>query len=414
MSESGQALAPAPPAEKANTARFEKRKEAVLHAAIGVLNSQGFKGMTLADVAAKVGLTTTSVTYYFRKKEQLAVDCFLFGLARFEAMVAAAAAEETLEARLGRLIDEHLALVEAARRGETPAMTIFSDIRALSEEHREPVVEAFRGLFLKIRSLFKAPGYEHLDGLSRSVRTHVLLEQIFWSSAWLPRFEIEDFPRVRERMFDILTRGVAKPEAEWAPVEIGIRPREGDPARETFLRAATPLINERSYRGVSVTDIAASLNVTKGSFYHHMDAKDDVVVACFDRTFEVMRAAQFAAESLPTDRWTALASAVTALVARQVAPDGLLLRTSALQALPETLRLSTVWRADSVSQRFASMISDGIAEGSIRPVDPFLAAQMMSAAINAAADLIAWTGGVNPRAVGDLYARPVLMGLLVH
>ena len=41
----------------------------------------------LADVAAKVGLITTSVTYYYRKKDDLAAACFMRGLERFDALV---------------------------------------------------------------------------------------------------------------------------------------------------------------------------------------------------------------------------------------------------------------------------------------------------------------------------------------
>ena len=35
-----------------------------------------------------------------------------------------------------------------------------------------------------------------------------------------------------------------------------------------------------------VEKISEQLNVTKGSFYHHNDAKDELVVECFERTFE--------------------------------------------------------------------------------------------------------------------------------
>jgi AcrR family transcriptional regulator len=394
------------------TARFARRKEAVLAAAIDVLNSEGLKGMTLADVAARVGLTTTSVTYYFRKKEILAAECFLNGLGRFEAMVAKARREESLKDRLFRLLDLYLELHIRVRKGEESPMTFFGDIRALNEPYRAEVVEAYRQLFFNIRSLFEAPGYEHLDLLARSTRAHILLEQLFWSVAWLPRYDIEDLPRIRERMFDILANGLGTGAQPWDPAPLAIAPRLGDAAVETFLQAATPLINERSYRGVSVTDIAARLNVTKGSFYHHMDAKDDVVVACFERTFEVIRAAQMAAQALPGDQWQALTSAVVALVQRQVSPEGPLLRTSALQALPPPLRTGVVLRGNRFAQRFASMISDGAADGSIRIVDPFLAAQMVSASINAAADLVSWTGGLKPAAMADLYARPALTGLL--
>ncbi|MCE3289400.1 MAG: TetR family transcriptional regulator, partial [Caulobacter sp.] len=390
----------------------ERRKEAVLAVAIEVLNKEGLKGMTLADVAAKVDLTTTSITYYYRRKELLAVDCFLHGLRRLEAMVEAAGREDELASRIGALLDEHLALQVRVREGAEPPMTIFSDVRALSDEHRAPVAEAYRALFDKVQALFAAPGYFHLDRLARAARAHMLLEQLYWSSAWLSRYDVEDFPRLRARMFDILCKGLAAPGRAFAPTPLAIAPRQADAATETFLRAATPLINERSYRGASVSGIAARLNLTKGSFYHHMEAKDDIVVACFDRTFEVIRATQEAALAGATDQWQALSSSVAALVARQAEPDGLLLRFSAFQALPEGVRASAVWRADRVSQRFASMIADGAADGSIRPVDPFLAAQMVSAAVNAAADLIAWTDGLTPERVIDIYARPALTGLL--
>jgi AcrR family transcriptional regulator len=67
----------AAPDQPAATARYAARREAILAAAIGILNRQGVKGMTLAGVAAEVGLITTSVTYYFRRKEDLAAACFL-------------------------------------------------------------------------------------------------------------------------------------------------------------------------------------------------------------------------------------------------------------------------------------------------------------------------------------------------
>ena len=101
MSDSNDVAVHAP---RPSTARFAKRKDAVLAAAIEALNADGFKGMTLQGVAARLGLTTTSVTYYFRKKDLLAVECFQHGLRRFEAMVEAAAEAPDLGGRLHKLL----------------------------------------------------------------------------------------------------------------------------------------------------------------------------------------------------------------------------------------------------------------------------------------------------------------------
>jgi hypothetical protein len=104
-------------------------------------------------------------------------------------------------------------------------------------------------------------------------------------------------------MLDILINGLAGGERAWAPSPIeALTPPLADPhdaAREIFLVAATRLINQRGYRGASVEDISAQLNVTKGSFYHHTEGTDDLVVDCFNRSFDVMRRAQLATRDLP-------------------------------------------------------------------------------------------------------------------
>jgi AcrR family transcriptional regulator len=191
---------------------------------------------------------------------------------------------------------------------------------------------------------------------------------------------------------------------------MALEPPEGA-GRDTFLVAATRLINQRGYRGASVEKISAELNVTKGSFYHHNEAKDDLVTACFERTFDVVRRAQNAALRLQTDQWTRLASAAAGLVDYQLSSRGPLLRTSALSFLPVGMRQRVVEHSNRLSDRFSAMISDGIAEGSLRPVDAVIAAQALNATLNAAADLESWVRGVESHEAAALYARPMLMGV---
>ena len=45
----------------------------IVAAAIPVLNAQGFKGMRLTAVAELTGLRATGITYYFPRKEELAL-----------------------------------------------------------------------------------------------------------------------------------------------------------------------------------------------------------------------------------------------------------------------------------------------------------------------------------------------------
>jgi AcrR family transcriptional regulator len=398
------------------TARYARKKEAIVAAASDILNHQGVKGMTLAGVASRVGLITTSVTYYFKKKEDLAVACFLDGIARFDELATDALRAHGPRERVLRLLEAWLDLRRRIAAGEAPAIAVFNDIRALQQPQRGVVLQAYMRFFDKIREIFVAPELAWLDNQGRTARAQILTEQIFWAVAWLPRYDLEDYDRIRERMYDIFVHGLAARGRHWEPQPLSLdtvldsSAQELTP-RETFLIAATRLINEQGYRGASVEKISSRLNVTKGSFYHHHEAKDDLVVECFKRSFEVMRRVQRAVGSGDQDELTKLATAASALVDYQLSGRGPLLRTSALTALPEPICLQMVEASNRVSDRFASLISDGIASGSVRAVDPYIAAQMLTATLNASAEIRWWIPDVDRAHAPALYAKPVLTGI---
>ncbi len=405
--------APAPTVSE--TDRYRRKRAAIVAAAADIINHRGVKGMTLADVASHVGLITTSVTYYFKKKEDLAEACFQDAICRLDSVISDALTEADPPARLHRLLDLYLQLFHRILDGREPPLAGLSDIRALTEPHRTRALDSYANLFRKARTLFQSPDFEWMSLRRATARTYMLMEQIFWLSAWLPRYDPDDYPRVRERMFDILINGLMAEGgtwapsllADWAPAAVDCTAR----SRDAFYLAATRLINRFGYRGVSVERISAELNVTKGSFYHHNDAKDDLVVSCFERSFAVVRRAQTVAMAGPGDSWQKLSATARTLVEHQLSEDGPLLRTSALSALPEPIRIRMVDASNRLSARFAAMISDGIAEGVVRPVDPMIAAQMMGATLNAAADLRDGPAEVTQAVIADLYAKPLLTGV---
>ncbi|MBW0150653.1 MAG: TetR/AcrR family transcriptional regulator [Phenylobacterium sp.] len=397
------------------TDRYERKREDILDAATLILNQKGVKGLTLSLAAGAVGLSTTSVTYYFKRKDDLAAACLMRGVDWLIHLAASAEAGDAPAVRLERIFELHLERLRLTAQGLAPPLPALSDIRALSQPRRSEVFAAYMKAFRRMRQIFEAPELASLTRGRRTARTHMLLEQISWAAFWLPKYDPEDYPRIQLRMVDILLNGLAVEGASWEPrlpPMAELAPGEGpEMSRDAFLRAATRLINTHGYRGASVDRISAELNVTKGSFYHHIDAKDDLVVACFERSYEVMRRVQRLVMSKDGDQWTKLASAGAALAEYQLSDYGPLLRSSALSALPEAIREEMVQHSNRISDRFASMISDGIAEGSIRPVDPFIAAQMLNATLNAGAELAFWVPGVRQKAAPAVFVRPMLMGI---
>lgn len=401
-----------------STDRFERKREAILDAATRILNRKGIKGLTLGDTAAAVDLSTTSVTYYFKRKDDLAAACINRGIETLTELADRAVQAATPEERLHAFLTNYLDTLKRVSCGSASPLPIITELRALSSPRREEVQSTYGRLFRKARQIFDHPDLAWMSRGRRTARTRMLLEQVFWGGNWLEKFDPEDYSRIRDRMVDVLVHGIATTADHWDPAPIPMEElaaREGpELARETFLLAATRLINRRGYKGASVDKISAELNVTKGSFYHHNEAKDDLVVACFERSFEVMRRAQRLAMEIPGDQWAKVSSCASALAEFQLSDHGPLLRTNALTALPEQMRKVMVEHSNRVSDRFASMISDGIAEGSLRPVDPFIASQMLTATLNACGELGYLVPDVRPKAAAAVFVKPLLMGIFKH
>ncbi len=304
-----------------------------------------------------------------------------------------------------------LAEIEAGERAE---IVNFNDIASLSAALPD-LAAAYADIFRRVRSLIRTERPISLSRSETNARAHLLLALTQWGRVWLSRYEVSGYARAAEHVSDILLRGLGAPQSIWAPLALpamgDVRPADDQVSQDLFLRAATRLINEQGFRGASVEKISASLNVTKGSFYHHNDNKDDLIVACFERTFAVIRRTQAAAEGCGSG-WQQLSSAAAALVSYQLSDQGPLLRITARSGLPEAAVDETLRTMNRLSERFANFVVDGMADGSIRPVDPAIAAQMVNGMVNASASIKRWVPGVVIDNAVDLYARPLFMGLL--
>ena len=408
------ALGVAEPVKTARrTRKYQLRQGQIVIAATRLINEKGVRGMTLADVAAHLGIVPTGVIYYFASKEDLAAACFLKTVATYSELLSQAEAVDDPAERRARFVLGYFELVRLIALGERDELTYFNDVRALND----PAVNAaFTEMFVRVRGLLgalpasKGPGRRALNAAA-----HLVLSQLFWSVAWLPPYDPADYGRVGRILLDILEYGIGQSTSPWRPPPLPIQlvnDSSGDEvSRETFLRAATQLINEEGYRGASVEKISARLNVTKGSFYHHNDAKDDLVAACFHRTVEVMRRALRAATDLGDDGWTRLEAFANWLVEHQVTGDTPLLRTAALTSAPESIRAEILAKFSRISLSIGSLVSDGITDGSLRPVDAHIAAEMITGMINAAAELPFWAPGQSATEASDSYVRALLRGL---
>ena len=336
--------------------------------------------MTLTGVAGELGLDTSSVTYYFRKKEDLAVACLERSLERQNEAARHAAAETDAAAAMRTFLRIHLDICRDDRPRDAPCLALLSDMNSMSEMRRVLLHASYGETVRILRGCFSGAARDTL------VAVQALMGVANWLPGWVFTYADADFGRVEDQLVDILSNGIGTGASWHFSGQLTNEP-EDSTASARFLRAATTLINENGYHGASVEKIAADLGVSIGSFYHHLDNKDDLVIACFKRSYDMIARASAMGDEQGGSAGQRLATSLSGLVRLQVSAESPLLRSSAFQALPPQLRERMLLRTTQVTHHFAGVMSDGICDGSVRPTDPLIASHVFVALINAADEL---------------------------
>lgn len=400
--------------QKNPSGRYLQKREMILNAAARKFNTLGVHGATLDDIAGDVGMNLTSIRHYFRRKDDLVAEGYLRSLAIHEQRLSVALdAGLDRETRVRALVAAYFDLRRSIREGTGPEIMIFGDLRSLSEEHAAVVWPRYVALIEIVRRAVSDP-YEIITDRRRvNARAYHVAWQLFRSVFWLSSYPVDAFDWVQQKFLDILLNGVAARGVEPAaqPLGVSLAPPAGS-SWENVLVAATRLINEQGYRGASVEAIAREFKRTKGSFYHHVEGKDDLLKACFNRSVGVLRDAQREVIASRLSGLDQTFSVVSELMQRQQTALGPLLRTSALMsAEPAMLQ----YMRDEMAQvvlRFSAMVTDGIIDGSLRACDPRLAGEMMLVTVNSASQIHNWTRSVTPENIVEYYALPLFKGIL--
>ena len=398
-------------------ARYAAKRDAIMAAATKVFADQGMSGFTLAAVAKRMDLHPVSLTYYFKRKEDLAAAVLHDTIRRFAEMLDRAEACDSPAGRRRRLGGAYSAPRRRTARGEETPLAPFREFFLIAGDNTRPVIQSFETLYVRIGRLLKSDDTPWVGAPRRQGMARLVVNQLTWSDTWLPSYEPQDYPRVAERLADIMVRGLAADGQAWPDeplLTLGAPSAENDEVtRDRFLIAATKLINREGYRGASVDKISAELKVTKGSFYHHNADKDELAVACFGRTFDLIDHAKREA-SKAEPGWTRLWLAVVSLGMHQAeSGGGAILRHHAMAAVPHAMRRQMFIRFQQIAHSFAGIISDGVADGSIRPVDPLLAAHALMVAFNACLPLDPKKTPAVTTGVIEEYLRPALLGFFV-
>ena len=390
--------------------RYREKRKLIVDAAVPLLNDKGVWGMTLQEVAQALDLTTTSVTYYYRYKEQLAAAVFEDTMSRLSGMVREAAEAPTPKERVARYAELYLDQFACARRGQGRPLAVLSEMRTLEESVRDPLIRQYQEVFRAVRELF-GPADTQERKRTGAAKAQFLNEALFWSAMWLRRYPLGDLHNIRRRFLDILENGIVAPGSAGPLKPVALQGCEETYARREFLRVASRLINDIGYKGASVDRIVGDLKITKGSFYHHLAAKDDLILGCYRHDYARLRVLFTTMEQAELPVSARLAGIVATAMNWQFEGDHPLLRTTALQAMPVAVRGVGIEWFDRTAHLLSGFLVDGMREGSIRIIDPMIAGHVTISTINSAYDLRSWAGKQQRDQAIGTYAGLLMNGL---
>jgi AcrR family transcriptional regulator len=392
------------------SSKSQQMQERIIDGASDILVEKGLGGLTFRETGVRVGLKTTSITHYFKRRDELAAACFDRALDRLNELVDVAEQADDPETRIKLYIDCNIAIMRAARLGEDRLIPMLSGIMTLDRPLRDRLTRRYREFFKRVRSLFgEASSQAEKDVLT--ARAHVLLEIMFWLLNALRYYQVDQYQRFSDRLFMILRDGLAVPQTKWKPerleVSMPVEPR----GLRAIIKAATTLINEERYKGASINKVVGLLGLTKGSFYHHLNSRDALTLECFGASYATILQAQKAGAELKVNSWQRLISVVSSLVEYQFSKEGPLLRTTALQGLSFEQRQDVITQAQDVARGFADLVTDAFIDSKARSVDAMIAGHILLSMINAAYVLVNWSRRRDLDASIRIYAGTVLFGL---
>jgi AcrR family transcriptional regulator len=175
--------------------------------------------------------------------------------------------------------------------------------------------------------------------------------------------------KVRKKSKPLISK--AKPAASVT----GLRARKRQQTRERLTRAAMALFLERGFEATTLDDIAAAADISRRSFFHYFESKEDVVFAWQEESTAALIAA-VAARPANESMLAAAENAISAMV-RQLEPNEAMAMAQlkrdnpALQArdqvkyekleraLAEALGKRAGHRSEKLGARLVAMIATG-------------------------------------------------------
>ncbi|HEY7642803.1 MAG TPA: TetR/AcrR family transcriptional regulator [Steroidobacteraceae bacterium] len=364
------------------------KHERVLDEAARQLNEKGVLLTSLAEIAAKLGVTRGAMYYYVADREDLVFQCYrraaeVTARHLLEAGRAGGTAADVLRSFVTRMLDPN-----------EPEIAARAEIAMLNATQRDTIQGLYDALATRLAHVLETGEREGvLRPCDVEVTARIILSLVTWAPLARPwAHQVGPMGHTRllaaatATVFEGFSRAGRLPEfqpldlAALAPPVVSAFDRDaaGQAKREALLRVASKLFNRKGIDATSLDEIAAQVGTTKRTLHHHIGSKQDLVAACYDRAFRIFFFIKDRMLEQRGPRLEALSAAMHALAlaypSDELTPLSPLVGHGAL-----SLEGQAAFDRNSglLGDAYHGLIRQGMEEGSIAPLDDVEARALM-------------------------------------
>lgn len=185
--------------------------------------------------------------------------------------------------------------------------------------------------------------------------------------------------------------------------------------RDEILIAAAQIFSQKGFHATSMADIAQAVSLQKGSLYHHISSKQELLVAMLDQALDLLieQMQIVMARPLPAEQKLrqAMLAYLTTLNDHHDLAAVLLLEYRSLE--PE-YRSRHLPRRDRYERLWRDLIEQGLESGAFCCADPSMSARALLGVMNWTITWFRPDGPLSMEAVANQFSDLFLKGLLAR
>lgn len=186
-------------------------------------------------------------------------------------------------------------------------------------------------------------------------------------------------------------------------------------SRESILRAAASIFQEKGYHAASMQDIAEAVDLKKGSLYHHVSSKQEILLALLDEALELIVErieGAITPDLSPSQKLRKAMQAYLGFLAENRSLSSvLLLEYRSLEPEYKDLHIP---RRDHVEHICQGIIEEGVSAGEFETLTPGLVSKALLGVLNWAITWYREDGPLSTEEIADHFSDLFLQGLHIR